>query len=84
LADNKNIRIKQYEPFKEEVIQQMLEEHKGGTVLISGHSNNIPWTANLLLGKEVYADYTETDYGNILIISVVEKGKVSKVTHLRY
>jgi hypothetical protein len=76
--------VKQYEPFKDEVIQNMLEQHKGGTVLICGHTNNIPWIANLLLGKEAYADYAEADYGNILIVSVVEKGKVANVTHLRY
>jgi broad specificity phosphatase PhoE len=84
LAANKNIEVKSYEPFKDEVIQNMLEQHKGGTILICGHTNNIPWIANRLLGKEVYADYLETDYGNILIVSVVEKGKVAKVTHLRY
>ena len=84
LADNKNIQVKPYEPFKDEVIQRMLEEHKGGTILISGHTNNIPWTANILLGKETFADYQEPDYGNILIVSVVEKGKVAHVTHLRY
>jgi broad specificity phosphatase PhoE len=84
LAANKNIKVKSYEPFKDEVIQNMLKEHNGGTILICGHTNNIPWTANLLLGKVAYADYAETDYGNMLIVSVVEKAKVAEVTHLRY
>ena len=84
LAADKNIKVKTYEPFKDGVIQNMLEQHKGGTILICGHTNNIPWTANLLLGNEAYADYRETDYGNILIVSVVEKGKVAQVMHLRY
>jgi broad specificity phosphatase PhoE len=84
LAGNKNVEVKLYEPFKEQVIDKMLQEHTGGTIIISGHSNNIPWTANLLLGKEAYGDYPESDYGNLLIVSVVEKGKVAKVTHLRY
>jgi broad specificity phosphatase PhoE len=84
LAGSKNIKVTQYESFKDEAIQDMLDEHKGGTILICGHTNNIPWTANLLLGKQTYADYSEADYGNILIVSVVEKGKVAEVTHLRY
>lgn len=72
-----------YEEYKPEVILDMLEKHRGGTVFISGHSNNIPWTANLLLGDEVYEDYDENQYGTILVISVAEMGEGS-VLRLSY
>ncbi len=62
----------------------MLKKHEGGTVVISGHSNNIPWIANLLLGREEFKDYDDADYGNVLIVSVVEKGKIAAVTWLSY
>ncbi|WP_276374216.1 phosphoglycerate mutase family protein [Chryseolinea sp. H1M3-3] len=82
LALAKNLDIQSYESFKAEEIEKMLDKHQGGTVVICGHSNNIPWTANLLLGKETYKDYTENEYGIMLILSVVKKGKVAKVTRL--
>jgi len=83
-ATAKNLSVNVYEAFKETEIENMLKKHAGGTVLVSGHSNNIPWIANRLLGKEEYGDFADDDYGNILIISVVEKGNVVKITHLRY
>lgn len=84
LAKEKGLDILAYEAFKVEEIEKMIEKHAGGTVVISGHSNNIPWIANLLIGKEELKDYEDTDYGNMLIVSVVEKGKVAKVTWLSY
>ncbi len=82
LALAKKLEVQSYESFKAEEIEKILEQHPGGTVVICGHSNNIPWTANLLLGKETYKDYAENEYGIMLILSVVEKGKVAKVTRL--
>jgi 2,3-bisphosphoglycerate-dependent phosphoglycerate mutase len=79
-----NLSVNTYEAFKENEIESMLKKHAGGTILISGHSNNIPWIANRLLGKEEYGDFADDDYGNIFIVSVVEKGNVVKITQLRY
>lgn len=84
LAKEKGLEVFTYEAFKVQEIEKMLEKHAGGTVVISGHSNNIPWIANLLIGKEEFKDYEDSDYGNLLIVSVVEKGKVAKVTWLSY
>ena len=84
LSEHIDVPIQVYEPFKEDVIDKMLADHRGGTVVISGHSNNIPWTANLLMGKEVYKEFLENEYGNILIVSVVERGKVAQVTQLNF
>lgn len=84
LAAAKGLSVQPYESFKPEEIETMLKKHAGGTIVISGHSDNIPWTANLLIGKEEYKDYADSDYKNLLIVSVVEKGKVAKVTWLSY
>lgn len=84
LAKEKGKSVQPYEAFKAEAIEQMLKKHEGGTVVISGHSNNIPWIANLLLGREEFRDYDDADYGNLLIVSVVEKGKIATVTWLSY
>ena len=84
LATSKGLDVKVYEPFKDTPIEEILKKHPGGTIVISGHSNSIPWIANLLLGKKEFEDFNEDDYGNMLIVDVVTKGKVAKVTWLRY
>ncbi len=60
------------------------ERHKGEKVLISGHSNSTPMFANALLGREHFSSkFEESDYGNILIITIDEHGN-SALLHLRY
>jgi len=84
LAKAKGIEVAGYEAFKVEEIEKMLKKHAGGTVVICGHSNNIPWIANLLTGKEQYKDFEDSDYKNFIVVSVLKKGKVSNVTWLTY
>jgi broad specificity phosphatase PhoE len=84
LASDKSVEVQEYEAFKDDDIEKILEAHKGGTVVICGHSNNIPWTANLLVGKEEFKDFEDAEYGLMLFVSVLEKGKVAKVTPLRW
>ena len=83
-ASAKGLEIRSYEALKSEEIEQMLKKHNGRTILVSGHSNTTPWVANLLTGTEKYKDFDDGDYGNILIVSVVEKGKLAQVTCIRY
>lgn len=84
LAASKGLTIKTYAPLKSEQIDEMLKTYPGGTILISGHSNTIPWTANYLLGKDEFRDFDDADYDNILIVDVTEKGKIAKATWLSY
>lgn len=84
LSKAKGLSVQKYEAFKGEEIDNMLKKHSGGTVTVVGHSNNIPWIANYLTGKETYKDYEDSDYDNVLIVTVVEKGKTAKVVRLTY
>ena len=84
LAKSKSLDIKNYEAFKDDAIAKMLKDHEGETVLISGHSNNIPRIANYLTGTENYKDFNDGDYGNILIVTVADRGKVASVTWLTF
>lgn len=84
IAKAKGLTVNTYESLKEEEIDKMIRKYAGGTILVSGHSNTIPWMVNKLIGKEEYGDFADDDYGNLFIISVVEKGKVVKATLLRY
>lgn len=84
VAEVKDLQVLSYEPHKPDVISEMINKHKGGTVLLVGHTNNIPWTANLLLGKEVYDDYEESEYGILLIVSVGKTNEGTVATRLNY
>jgi broad specificity phosphatase PhoE len=84
VAREKGLEVQVYESLKANELDALVTKHAGQTVLIGGHSNTIPQIANLLLGKEEFKNFEDTAYGNLLIISVVERGKTAKVTWLNY
>lgn len=84
LAAQKGLSILEYTANKEEEINVMLNAHAGGTIVVSGHSNTVPWFANKLLGVEKYRPWEDGDYDNVWVISVVEKGKSAKLVWLNY
>ncbi len=84
LAQAKALTLTAYEGLKTEEIDQMLTRHSGGTIVISGHSNTIPSIVNYLTGKEEYKTFDDADYSNLIIVTVIEKGKTTKITWLNY
>lgn len=84
LASAKGLKVMPYQANKMDEIDNMLKLHAGGTVLLSGHSNTVPMIINYLMGEEKYKILDDGDYGNIIIVSVTERGKNAKVIWLRY
>lgn len=84
LAKAKGLEVLQYEPMKGDPLEKMLKDHKGGTVVISGHSNTTPWTANFLIGKEQFKNFEDGEYNNLIIVTVLKKGLVTNFTWLTY
>lgn len=84
LAANKNLTISDYNASSEDDIDSMITKHKGGTIVVAGHSNTIPWFANKLLGVEKYRPLEDGDYDNVWVINVLEKGKSAKLVWLNY
>jgi phosphohistidine phosphatase SixA len=84
VAEVRNLDVQLYEAHKPDVIAKMVREHKGGIVLIAGHSDDIPWTANLLLGRHIFDDYAESQYGTVLIVSVGKTNDGTTVTRVNY
>jgi 2,3-bisphosphoglycerate-dependent phosphoglycerate mutase len=82
LSKLKGVPVSLYEPLRGNVIDEILDRHKGGTVVIVGHSNTIPWTANYVLGKETYQQFADGDYGNLLLVSI--HNREAKVVWLNY
>jgi broad specificity phosphatase PhoE len=84
LAISKSLEVMYYEPNKVEAIDKMWNEHQGKIIIVCGHSNTIPKIANYLTGTNSYKDFSDSDYGNILVITLTQKGKPASVTWLRY
>ncbi|MDZ7755283.1 phosphoglycerate mutase family protein [Rhodohalobacter sp.] len=85
IADQNGVEILSYEPHEPaEEVERLLHSNLGKTVLVSGHSNTTPFFANELLDREHFEDkFDESDYGNLLIITIDGDGE-SKLLHLRY
>lgn len=83
LAAAVNIKITMYEPMKADKLQEIINNHRGGTVVICGHSNTTPAMINMLTGEETFKQWEDADYGNLVLVSIPSTGK-PKVTRLRY
>jgi 2,3-bisphosphoglycerate-dependent phosphoglycerate mutase len=82
VATARGLEVQSYEPLKEDVIRDIIKKNEGGTILISGHSNTVPWTANLLLSTETFKNFEDSAYDNLIVIAI--SGNESKVTWLHY
>jgi phosphohistidine phosphatase SixA len=83
LAKSKALEILLYDPFKKEDIAKMLEDYKGKTIVVCGHSNTTPAIANYLSGSESLKEFADSEYGNMLIVTVTNIGNAS-VTWLKF
>lgn len=83
VAAAKGLTVESYDFRSQTYLQEMLQKHRGGTILISGHSNTTPMVANTLIGKESFQTLDESEYGMIFIVTVSEVGK-GTVTVVKY
>lgn len=85
IAEQNQLDITEYQPGEiETVAADLIEKHYGNCVLIAGHSNTTPEFANALLGREEFTQkFDETDYENILIVTLSSDGH-SNLLHLKY
>lgn len=83
LAAERGLTISTYEPMNEEVMDKLLTAQKGKTVVISGHSNTTPWVANYFLGNQQLSDFKDSDYDNLIILTIVAKGN-AKITWINF
>lgn len=83
VAAAKGLTVETYDFRSQTYLQEMLQKHQGGTILISGHSNTTPMVANTLIGKESFQTLDESEYGMIFIVTVSEVGK-GTVTVVKY
>lgn len=75
-AEKNNIDISLYDPANIDA-KEFLENTKGQTVLIVGHSNTTPMFVNAIIGKEKYLQIEETINGNLYIVTISKSGEIN-------
>ena len=78
LSRNTKIAIASYNPRNLEELFSQLEGLSGESILVVGHSNSTPSLANLILGEEQYAKFDESDYNNLIQITIKGDKRTSK------
>lgn len=66
----------------DELVNQILTNHRGQTVFVAGHNNTVPAVLSALTG-ESYALIPESEYDNLYIVTIYRVGK-AKVLKLKY
>ncbi len=84
VADALNLPIMSYEASdSENIVDEIIREHKGEIVLLVGHSNTVPeLIANMGASKNV-PPIAEDEYDNLYLVSIPWFGK-TKTIRLRY
>jgi|GEM_PF-463382 broad specificity phosphatase PhoE len=83
-ATDQSLTLETYDGFTlNPVVDAVLANHRGGAALVVGHSNTTPALLNLLTGTTNYSNIPETQYDNLYVVTVFEKGR-AQVTHLKY
>lgn len=84
LADTLGLSVETYDAAQDlvQLMDEMLTKHAGQKVFIAGHSNTIPGMLNVLVGDNVYEDFSHDQYNDIFVVSLSEKGK-TVVTRLQ-
>jgi len=65
------------------LVRRVLNEHRGGRVLIVGHSDTVPAIVSTLSGDEKIPDMADDEYGTMYIVTVPRIGHAS-VLRLSY
>jgi broad specificity phosphatase PhoE len=83
-ATDKALNINIYDPLNQSpLVDNWLAAYRGQTVLVLGHSNTVPALLNLFLGSSEYSNLPDTEYNNLFIATVSDRGR-ARVLHLKY
>ncbi len=76
IAEQERLDILTYDPRNPD-LENIINHHKGLSIVIVGHSNTIPNYVNQLIGEKKYTDINESEYGSLYTVTIYS----DKVTH---
>jgi phosphohistidine phosphatase SixA len=81
LADSRQLEVRQYEAHDfENLKQQLLQNHKGETVVVAGHSNTVLPIVEALGAKPPVAEISDGTYNYIFKVTVAPDGTATVET----
>lgn len=80
-ATRNTLALTLYDPNKIDAVHFMAQ-NKGKTVLIVGHSNTTPTFVNAILGANTFKMMSDTDNGNLYIITIIDDKKSVQLSHI--
>lgn len=85
LANEKGIAITEYQAKKPyaELVNEILAENRGKTVVLVGHSNTVPEILKVLSNNTFNVSISESQFDNLFIVAHTE-GFDAKVLQLKY
>jgi broad specificity phosphatase PhoE len=75
-AEKNNVEITIYNS-RELNSNEFIENTKGKTVLVVGHSNTTPMFVNAVIGKEKYNQIDDSNNANLYIVTISSSGEIS-------
>lgn len=69
IASSRNLKINDYHPSDKNFATNLLQNEKGKTIVVAGHSNTCPEIVNTLINSPKHKDVDEDDYGKIWIVT---------------
>lgn len=73
------LSVQLYDPRKLPEFASQLSDLKGQNILVVGHSNSTPTLANAILGAETYKKFDESEYSNLIVITIVGDKKSTEM-----
>ncbi|MFN3755235.1 SixA phosphatase family protein [Flavobacterium sp.] len=85
LATEKRISITEYPADKpyEELVTELIEAHRGKTVVIVGHSNSVPEILKALTKNTFAVTINESQFDNLFVVTLTD-GKQAEVAQMKY
>ncbi len=84
LAERVGLEVSAWPPGEpDEVIRELLRRHRGGTIVVVGHSNTVPAMVAALDGGLEPAPIADDDFATMFVVTVNRAGAAS-VLRLRY
>lgn len=82
-ARRHQLEVTNYDPGQiDALVLKMRKQHKEGVVLVVGHSNTTPKLANLLVGRDLFEEFDESDYASYFVV-VCPENQLCIPLHLR-
>lgn len=80
LSKNLGLPVKKYNPSDKDFVKRVVQNHKGKTIFIVGHSNTVPRMINSINSKFNIKQLNEKEFSKVFIVKVY--GYISDLTML--